>query len=643
MTVFSDKLSRLGQTIALVGVHNLAGLTGALAAGRGRLAIAIGSGGSTITAEYFARCRTTLDLGLTVVMTPMQFVMALEEWAGVDIWLFSAGANNPDIAGAFRCAAASRCEAIHLLTVRADGATAILAAREPRARVTLLPVADPKDGFLATHSMIAMVTALLIASDALTECPQRPAIATIFGERAAATLEAGSEGLCEGFRPGDTVIALHDPQAMPVASLIETSLWETGIAPVQRTDFRNFAHGRHVWAARHPDRMYVVALTSCETDMVWAPVAEAMPQIVRRQVLNLGNAGRLANAVGIIRALQIVSQLGDQTGIDPGRPGHGPFAEAIYDNPALDALAAELTPAVRHKAAARLFHDPVEDGGISLCVIGRARLTNLAQARFVGLALDYDGTVVPNHPTEARLGPPSQEVMDELVRLVDAGIQIGFATGRGRSAGEKLREALPERVHRQIIMGYYNGAHVRTLDIDIRTDKPEADVQVAKVAAWIADSGLLRPGVTLDVGRVQVTIGHADVADVAHFAAALGACPEVSNGRVRVLSSHHSFDVVPAGTSKLRLVDALIERAGEPDGAVLGIGDSGSPLGNDLELLSGPHGISVDSVCGSHNGAWTLFGSRLQGPGAVARILRAAQSEAERMAIDLRKFDLDAL
>jgi hypothetical protein len=90
-------------------------------------------------------------------------------------------------------------------------------------------------------------------------------------------------------------------------------------------------------------------------------------------------------------------------------------------------------------------------------------------------------------------------------------------------------------------------------------------------------------------------------------------------------------------------MEALVDQSREPAGLVLGIGDSGSPLGNDRELLSGPHCISVDSVCGSHKGSWTLFGSKLQGPAALARILQSANVRAGRATIDLTSLGLDLL
>jgi hypothetical protein len=96
MTVFAEKLSGLVETILLVGEHGLGDLARAVAATRGRITVAIGSGGSMVTAEFFARCRITLDHGLTIVMTPMQFVLSLDDWVDADVWLFSAGAGNPD-------------------------------------------------------------------------------------------------------------------------------------------------------------------------------------------------------------------------------------------------------------------------------------------------------------------------------------------------------------------------------------------------------------------------------------------------------------------------------------------------------------------------------------------------------------------
>lgn len=639
MAAFAETLGRLTETIAVVGERGAADIGHAMARGRGRMAIAIGFGGSVVAAELFARCRATLGLGATFVMTPLQFVLPAEDWAD-EVWLFSAGSDDPDVAAAFRCAVSSRFEAIRLVTAMPDGETAIAAAAHPRSELFVLPVADPEDDFLATNAMTAMVAGLLIASDGITECPQGPALLEAFQSRARSALDDGIDGVAGGFRPGDTVIVIHDPQVSTVGVLLETWLWETGIAPVQRTDLGNFARGCRLGAGRHPDRTFALALTTSESEALWQPIDAAIPGQVRRGCLGLGHGGRLANAVGVFRGLAVIARLGERVDIDPGRPRRGALTGAIRGDSALLDLADGLTPAVRHKAAARQLHDPLDESGVSLRGLGRDRLRDLGQACFAGLVLDYDGTVVPNEPAEARFGPPSKEVMDELVRLVDGGVRIGFATGRGGSAGDRLREALPDRIHRHILVGYYNGAHVRTLDVDIRRDRPEPDAAVAAVAEWIGRSGLLRSDDFL-VGQVQVTINLSEVRDAAAFAARLSSCPEIASGKARMLRSHHSFDIVPGRATKLVVVRALAGECGT--GLVLAVGDSGSPLGNDREMLSRPYSVSVGSVCGSPLGSWTLFGSRLSGPDALSRMLRAARVGHDGLRIDLSGLALDRL
>ena len=267
MTVFAEKLGGLATTIELALSGPVERLAAALEAGAGRTIVAVGSGGSAVAAEYLARCRTTLGLGATIVRTPMELVVGDAVLAD-ETWLLSAGADNPDIAAALRTAIDVGPGPIRMVTTRANGAVAIEVEQHPRGSTFVLPVADPKDGFLATHSLVA-TTAALLAAAAL--CVDQPAseIGRFAADCRAALEEDGLTA--PAFRSGDTILLLHDPQVRAVATLIETSLWETGIAPVQKVDFRNFAHGRHVWAARHPDTMLMLASTRDDREAASLP------------------------------------------------------------------------------------------------------------------------------------------------------------------------------------------------------------------------------------------------------------------------------------------------------------------------------------------------------------------------------------
>jgi len=638
MTAFADPLERLTETIAMAGARGAADIGDALERGRGRIALAVASGASAAAADYFERCRTTLGLGATLVMTPLQFVLSVEDMAGAEVWLFGAGADDPDVAAALECARSSRAEAIRLVTARPDGAAAPAVADDPRSALFVLPVAEPEDDRLPVHALGAMVAALLIASDGITESPRGPELLETLSAGARSAGDDEIERLAGRFRPGDSVLLAHDPQVRPVAALLETSLREAGIAPAQRIELLGFARARRLWAARASEATFALALTTRESEALWRPVEAALPDHMRRGRLVLGHGGRLDNAIGVMRGLALIARLADRAGVDLSGAGFGALPGGDGADRALMDLAHGLTPAVRHKAAARKLHDPPDGSEAPLFATGRDRLSALGRAGFAGLVLDYDGTVVPNEPVEARFGPPCRAVTDELVRLVDGGVRVGFATGRGGSAGDRLRESLPERIHRRILVGYFNGAHVRTLDVDIRRDRPERDPGVAAVAAWIGRSGLLRNADFL-VNEVQVTVNRSDVKDVAGFAARLADCPEIAEGKARLLSSHHSFDIVPASASKLVVVRAL--EGGRGTGLVLAVGDSGSPLGNDRELLSRPHSVSVGSVCGGHDGSWTLFGAAPSGPDALLRLLRAARIGDDGFRIDLARLDLD--
>src|SRR3546814_8260056 len=115
----------------------------------------------------------------------------------------------------------------------------------------LLPVVDAKDGFLATHSLLATVLALLFASDAASEDPVGDNLESNIREAITASLHpafrADMASRFEALRSDDLLLLICDPPLRPVAELIETSAGEASLCPVKRNDVRNFAHGRPSW------------------------------------------------------------------------------------------------------------------------------------------------------------------------------------------------------------------------------------------------------------------------------------------------------------------------------------------------------------------------------------------------------------
>ena len=253
--VFSEKLDSLPGTLDLLRDYDANGMAEALAAGAKRHVLAIGSGGSAIAAEYLARCRETLGLGPTTVQTPMRAVLDESALTESDVWLFSAGSDNPDAVAACRAAFDRNAKSVHLVTRGQDGAAADL-IRRTGGTVHVVPVADRKDGYLATHSILATMVGLLFACDMVSGEPSGATrlldvVSSCLSGMRDSGVRASRFSALKGTSRGDTLLVVADTRLSAAALLLDTSVWEASLCHVQSTDFRNFAHGRHGWL-HHP-------------------------------------------------------------------------------------------------------------------------------------------------------------------------------------------------------------------------------------------------------------------------------------------------------------------------------------------------------------------------------------------------------
>ena len=330
------KLDGLNGTIRMLDEFDPASLAAGLADGRGRHAVAVGSGGSAVAAQFLARCRETLGLGMTSVQTAMDIALGVQDLSATDVWLFSASAANADVSSAAHSALQRRCRKLHIVTRGPLGAAAHIVA-DAGGEVHSVPVATQRDGYLATHSMVATVGSLLLASDVVANDVHGQDV--LVGALAARLVESRTQAnrskmanLFASLGRHDTIMLLADPQLRSVSTLLETSVWEASLCAVQSTDFRNFAHGRHAWLHHYADRTLILALTGIESREVWTPLAEKLPSSIRQVMIDIGDCGRLSNAIGIIDGLAMIEAMGQVVGIDPARPGYGEFGPAIYDD-----------------------------------------------------------------------------------------------------------------------------------------------------------------------------------------------------------------------------------------------------------------------------------------------------------------------
>lgn len=620
--VFREKLDGLHLTVSGRSDAAIAAVATALSGGADLRAIAVGSGGSLASAHYFATCRRDVSSRPTQVETPLNFVLGTEDLSDAQVWLFSGRGDNPDILAAIEACRARCAREMHVVTSNPDALALKQLAATPNGTSHLFPVADEKDGFLSTHSLVATVAGLLLATDRAVDPFGTGDRGATFGaamiERLRPSAGSFDRAAVEALGDEDAVILLADPALRAAAVTIETSLWETALNPVQHTDLRNFAHGRHVWLARHGTRSLVLALTTDLTAGIWSEVSAALPAEARTTALMYGTGGRFDAAMAVVDALAIVGAMGDSRGIDPGRPGAGPFAKAVYEGSALMVMSASLNPAVRHKVEARRRFDQPADVMGDLSTSYEALISRLAEASFHAVVLDYDGTIVHTHD---RFVLPSADIVEQFVRLLKHGVRLGIATGRGGSAGERLREVIPRSLIPDVVMGYYNGGYVQPLDVDIRDCPPPASREMDCMREWLEATGLPPKA---RISPVQISIDFDALADPGSFMAELRTAPPVADGDIVLVRSMHSVDIMPSTSSKLRVIEYIQKRLHVPDAPMLRVGDSGHPVGNDFDLLARPFGLSVDQVSHRPDACWSLFGANLRGPEALLRILQAA-------------------
>jgi fructoselysine-6-P-deglycase FrlB-like protein len=120
------------------------------------------------------------------------------------------------------------------------------------ASIVSLPNNISKDGFLATNSIISFCAALGVAHEQFE------------GRRLSETLPAFNDDL--GLRtPKKHIISLYSPPSLGAVLDFQTRMFETGMAWVQATDARNFAHGRHVGLVENIKTTSVVTFEQPET------------------------------------------------------------------------------------------------------------------------------------------------------------------------------------------------------------------------------------------------------------------------------------------------------------------------------------------------------------------------------------------
>jgi HAD superfamily hydrolase (TIGR01484 family) len=376
-------------------------------------------------------------------------------------------------------------------------------------------------------------------------------------------------------------------------------------------DYRNFAHGRHHWLAKRASESAVLALVGEEDVLLADRTLALLPKTIPTARLDFAGGAQSAQLLSLVAALRMTEWIGQARGIDPGRPGVPTFGRKLYHlplpraevvKPALK-LSPRLTMAITRKSG-RDVERMTEDELRQWAAAARGFQKRLASAVFDAVVFDYDGTLVD---TRDRFLPVTDSISEPLNAILASGVTLGIATGRGKSVRVELRKCLAKNHWPNVLVGYYNGAEVASLDKDNCPDGSDDCAEILHVLAEkLAADPELRVAARQTNRQLQITLEpegalpEGRLWDLAQQVLLRGNFPGVN-----VTRSSHSVDILAPGVSKLAVLERLRQRLGR-DASILAIGDRGKWPGNDYSLLTTPFALSVDEASIDLDTGWNL-------------------------------------
>ena len=618
---YATELTKLSDTFAWAASANLKPLRHAIRNAGCSPLRAIGSGGSLTNAHALANLHQFYTGSLAAVTTPLAAVDEPLD-STVTTWLISAGGGNVDIVTAAKMLIVREPRQIGVLCGRDTSPLAKLCRRHPFVDLLVYPPPSGRDGFLATNSLFGFT--ILLTRSYIAEFGSdtdwkdtADCVDALLSSSAADTVawEAATKALWA--RP--TTLVLHGSSTRIGAIDLESKFTEAAIGNLQIADYRNFAHGRHHWLAKRSDTSGVLAfITDRDRDIAERTLNLLPTDVPQARLVFAGGAINTALA-SLISALRITGWAGAARDIDPGRPGVPEFGRKLYRLSLPRRSVTKGLPTLTRRDAAAITRKANADPA-SLASRGELEhwrnaledfRNRLCNTQFGGIVLDYDGTVVD---TRHRYLPATKEMAAALTRLTETGALVAFATGRGASVRRDLQRRVPHELWPHILIGYYNGAELASLDDDSAPDgSHNACAALQPISTSLRSQHQLAVYVRQEDRPFQITLEPVHIMPDGWLWDIVREVLEQTNTTdVTITRSGHSVDILAPGVSKLNTVRRLRETVG--DLPILAIGDRGRWPGNDCELLREPFALGVDEVNTDPTTCWHIGKPGQRGP-----------------------------
>lgn len=542
---------------------------------------AIGSGGSYSVANYHSLLHQHTFNQFSKSSTPLDFILNPPS-NNVAISFLTASGGNTDVIASWKLAVENDFSHFFALIMRENSKIFNLSLKSSGA-VFDFTLSTGRDGFLATNTMMASSVLLLRAylqhlKEVIDESIGR---------------EISFPEIDEALINKRDWLVLSGGWAWPAAIDLESKCSEAALKHVLVSDYRSFGHGRHLWLDKEKNNCAIIAIATPEEMKLVERTFSEIPSHIPRLVLCSKNVGPLATIELFHSVMSLVGVLGKYIGRDPGRPGVPSFGSKLY----------HLGPSgitIQKKQKEDVWiNRKANSMGISGSHVEQLRiplsdfLKRLKRDVFSGIVVDYDGTLCD---TTDRFKKLSDNVCNQLNRLLENGIRLGIATGRGKSAIVSIKDAIKPEYYGLVTIGYYNGACLINLEKESVDSISTGDNDLEKAVSILSRYCLGK----LDVNKYQVTI----TPERSDLCRLLGTVKTLIHDlqSLVVTRSSHSIDIRLAAFSKLSVYNLLSDDKGK----VLTIGDCGAPGGNDEDLLLTPYSLSCYEPTISLDSGWHL-------------------------------------
>ena len=316
--IYLDEMDMLAQTLEWANNTSVGELADVINKIGGQPFFTVGSGGSLAGAAYWSMAHELMTGQPSKYGTPLE-LLALPSVSPYAVGLMSAGGGNPDIVQSLTHAARDGSLGQFILTFAKASQLNEEAERHGTAHVISFAPPIPKDGYLATNSLLASMVLVLRGYCAASGIEQ-----LLLSELPAPRKVDVNPDI-------STYSLLYAVWGNAAVVDFESKLVEGGVANIHLTDLRNYAHGRYHWLERHGKTTALVALITPE----WAPLLDRTLEHLSPSVevirLQASHEGPLGAIELVVEQMRLFGQIAAAHGLDPGNPPAPKFGREFFN------------------------------------------------------------------------------------------------------------------------------------------------------------------------------------------------------------------------------------------------------------------------------------------------------------------------